>query len=40
MASTTVSANDFNTSLKQLVRTGVWKNHYEAAQGENDLYYY
>ena len=40
MASTTVSANDFNTSLKQLVKTGVWKNHYEAAQGENDLYYY
>ena len=40
MASTTVSANDFNASLKELVRTGVWKNHYEAAQGENDLYYY
>lgn len=40
MASTTVSANNFNTALKQIAEGIVWKDSYSAAQAEIDSYYF
>ena len=40
LASTTVSAVDFNDALKSVVESIVWKNHYVAAQNEDSSYYF
>ena len=40
MASTTVSAVDFNDALKSVIESIVWKNQYVAAQNEDSSYYF
>ena len=40
MASTTVSAIDFNDALQSIIKTIVWKNAYAAAENEDNTYYF
>ena len=40
MASTIVSALNFNDALQTIIRTIVWKNAYAAAQNEDNSYYF
>ena len=40
MASTVVSALNFNDALQTIIRTIVWKNAYAAAEAEDSSYYY